>query len=792
MIASYFKIALRYLAKNKIYSFINVAGLSLSLACAMLMILYTKDEFSFDKFQKDISYTYLIAIDVQNPDGSSSDKMGLTSILHGPRFKDNLPEVESFVRLMNKYRDIKLGEDINSQKVLEADSNFFSFFTFPLTQGNPQTVLQDVHSVVISEDIAIRHFGNDDPLNRTLLFESDGVFIPYTVTGVSKRCPQNSSIQFDVVMPLKEAHDDLAWVNVSYSTFVKLNERSDIKAVSSKMQKVFEAESKEVMEQVRSYGFTQSFYHQLQPFADIHLSQDFKAEAGLTNASSSIYSYILSGIAVFILTIACINFINLTIARSAKRAKEIGIRKVVGGGRQQLIIQFLGESFLLCLLSFIGAMILAQLLLPVFNNLVNKELSLSYLIDGRLITIYLFLLITTGLLAGFYPALVLSGYNPVQTLYTRFKLSGKSYFQKTLIVFQFALATFMVIATLTVYIQFDYLTTKDLGYDPGNVVRVTKRDLTHREAKVFSEELSKNPNIISISPQNHGMENGKVNADSILHFTYEAVNENFIDLFNIQIAQGRNFSSVNPSDSSNSVIINQAFVKKAGWTEPIGQEVKMMDGATRRVIGITKDYNYESLKRTIEPQLFSLAFNGNSPSYQYLLIRIQPNSESNCIPFIEKTFKELFPMHPYSYQFYNEINLKSYEAESKWKKVILLSAFLTIFIAGIGLFGLSILTAESRFKEIGIRKVLGASVKTIVFALYKDHLSLISLALLIAIPTSYYAGSIWLDNYQYRTEVGVGTFIGAGIFVLAIAGVTISYQTIKTALLNPVDSLRTE
>lgn len=259
MIASYFKIALRYLAKNKIYSFINVAGLSLSLACAMLMILYTKDEFSFDKFQKDISYTYLIAIDVQNPDGSSSDKMGLTSILHGPRFKDNLPEVESFVRLMNKYRDIKLGEDINSQKVLEADSNFFSFFTFPLTQGNPQTVLQDVHSVVISEDIAIRHFGNDDPLNRTLLFESDGVFIPYTVTGVSKRCPQNSSIQFDVVMPLKEAHDDLAWVNVSYSTFVKLNERSDIKAVSSKMQKVFEAESKEVMEQVRSYGFTQSF-----------------------------------------------------------------------------------------------------------------------------------------------------------------------------------------------------------------------------------------------------------------------------------------------------------------------------------------------------------------------------------------------------------------------------------------------------------------------------------------------------------------------------------------------------
>ncbi len=792
MIASYFKIALRYLAKNKIYSFINVAGLSVSLACAMLMILYTKDEFSFDKFHKDISSTHLIAIDVRNPDGSSSDKMGLTSILHGPRFKDNIPEVESFVRLNNKYLNIKLGEDINSQKVLETDSNFFSFFSFSLIQGNPQTALQDIHSVVISEDMAIRHFGNDDPLNRTILLESDGAFIPYTVTGVSKRCPQNSSIQFEFVVPLKETPDDFSWVNVSHSTFIKLNERSDIEAVSSKIQKVFESESKEVMEQVRSYGFTQSFYHQLLPFADVHLNQDYKAEAGLTNASSSIYSYILSGIAVFILTIASINFINLTIARSAKRAKEIGIRKVVGGARQQLIIQFLGESFLLCLLSFIGAMLLAQLLLPAFNNLVNKELSLSYLIDSRLIVIYLFLFIFTGLLAGFYPAIVLSGYNPVQTLYTRFKLSGKNYLQKTLIVFQFALATFMVIATLTVYMQFDFLTTKDLGYNPDNVVSVAKRGLTHREAKVFSETLSKNPNIISTSPQNHGMENGKVNADSILHFTYEAVNENFIDLFNIQIAQGRNFSSLNPSDSANSVIINQAFVKKTGWTEPIGQEVKMMNGATRKVIGITKDYNYESLKRTIEPQLFSLAFNSNSPSYQYLLIRIQPNSESNCIPFIEKTFKELFPMHPYSYQFYNEINLMSYEAESNWKLVILLSAFLTVFIAGIGLFGLSILTAESRFKEIGIRKVLGASVKTIIFALYKNHLSLISLALLIAIPTSYYAGNIWLDNYPYRTEVGVGTFIGAGLFVLLIASVTISYQTIKTALLNPVESLRTE
>lgn len=792
MIKSYIKIAGRHLAKNKVYSIINIAGLSVSLACAMLMVLYTKDEFSFDGFQKDLRDTYLIAIDVQNPDGSASDKMGLTSILHGPRFKESIPEIESFVRLNNRYREIKLNEQVHSQKVLEADSNFFWFFTFPLVKGNPYTALRDAHSIVLSEDMAIRHFGEGDPINQIVLFENEGVFIPYTVTGVAKRCPQNSSIQFDAVMPLREEEDDFGWVSVSYSTFVKLNKRSDTQAVRSKMQTVFESEAKEVIERVRAYGFTQSFHHQLQPFEDIHLSEEYKAEAGLTNAGSPIYSYILSGIAVFILIIACINFINLTIARSVKRAREIGIRKVVGGSRQQLMKQFLGESFLLCLLSFAGALLLAQLLLPVFNNLINKELSLSYLVDGKLISIYFFLLVVTGILAGFYPAMVLSRFDPIQTLYTRFSVSGKSYFQKALIVFQFSLATFMVIATLIVFMQFDYLTTKDLGYKNDNVVKVSRKELSHLEAKRFSEQLSGNTNIISISPQHHGMENGKINGDSLFHFTYEAVGENFLEMLGIKMIEGRNFEKQNSSDSANSVIVNQTFVKEAGWKNPIGQEVRMMDGAVRKVVGVAADYNYESLKKKIEPQLFSLAFNADYPFYEHLLIRIQPGSEADCIPFIEKTFKELFPMHPFSYQFYDEINLLSYQAESKWKTVILLSALLTIFIAGVGLFGLSILTAESKFKEIGIRKVLGAPLRSIIFALYKDHLSLIVLALVIAIPTSYYAGSIWLSAYPFRTEIGVSIFVVAGVFVIAIAGVTVSYQTIKTALLNPTDTLRTE
>ena len=791
MTASYFIIAIRFLAKNKAFSFINIVGLSLGLACAMLMVLYAKDELSFDKFHKDLGSRFLITIDVQNPDGSSFDKMGASSMLHGPRFKDNVPEVESFVRLRNIFKDVKLGDEVNSQQILEADSNFFSFFTFPLIAGNAETALQDTRNIVISEDMAMRHFGVADALNNIILVETDGKFIPYTVTGISKRCPQNSSIRFEAVLPI-ETGNESNWVNVSMTTFVKLIEGSEPKNVASKMQKVFEAESRETMEEIRRYGFDQFFFHQLLSLADFHLNQQYKADPGI-KSSNPIYSKILSGIALFILVIACINFINLTIARSAKRAREIGIRKVVGGSRKQLIRQFLGESFLICFISFASATVIVRTLLPMFNDLLNKELSFAYLFDGTLIAIYGSILLLTGFLAGFYPAVVLSGYSAVQTLYSKFTLPRENNLQKSLIIFQFALATFMVISTATVYLQFEYLVTKDLGYDPEDVVMVSKRNLSPRESRIFREQLSAEPSIISTSVQRRWSENGKINGDSIMNFTYESVDENFIDLLEIQLVKGRNFSSLNPSDSANAAIVNVAFVKQAGWTDPLGQEVRMMDGRNARVIGVIKDYHYESLKKSIEPQLLSLAFASHSPhDYQQQLIKIRPGSESATIPFIEKTFKNLFPMNPYRYEFYDDANLFNYEAESKWKKVILLSALLTIFIAGIGLFGLSILTAESRYKEIGVRKVLGATSTNIVLMLYRGNLGLIGVALLIAIPAAYYATDAWLQTYPFRVSPGLQIYVGAGLFVMLIATATISYKSIKTALSNPVDSLRTE
>jgi ABC-type antimicrobial peptide transport system permease subunit len=432
------------------------------------------------------------------------------------------------------------------------------------------------------------------------------------------------------------------------------------------------------------------------------------------------------------------------------------------------------------------------MLLPVFNDIVNKKLSLSYLLDVKLVVAYLFLLLLTAFLSGFYPAIILSGYKPVQTLYNQFRLSGKSQFQKSLIIFQFALATLMIIATITINNQFNYLTTKDLGFDPRNVVTVTKANLQQRELKTLREQLSKDPGIELIAPYGHHTMNVKLSGDSIFNCSYETVDENFLELFRIPVADGRNFSPLFPSDSTTSVIVNEAFVKMAGWSDPIGQQISLFpfEGEKKAVVGVVKDYHFESVGNVIKPQIFVCKSDLQHGPYMRLLVRIKANSEARALPFIEKAFKTLFPIVPYSYQFYDDINAQNYGTEKKWKKVILLSSFVTVFIAGIGLFGLSILTAERRIKEIGIRKILGATVNAIVVALFKDLLGLISVGMFVAMPIAYYLSTRWLESYAYRTEVEIETFIGAGLLVLVVGLATISYQTIKTALMNPVETLK--
>ncbi|QMW06994.1 ABC transporter permease [Spirosoma foliorum] len=797
MLENYLKIAFRNLTRNKAYSAINIIGLSIGLAAAMLIMLYTKDEVSYDRFHANNPLIYRITSQNITPAGVPDHKQPYTGLFPGPKFHAGVPEIKAFVRYRENHRDMKQGNEVNSQSVYFADTSFFSVFTFPLLSGNPKTALQNPHSVVISEEIAEKNFGTTNAVGKTLFFKEDDKFEPHTVTAVAKKCPQNSSIKFDVLMPMLVKPEEMAnnenWFSVFMNTFVVLSPNANLNAVEAKMNQVYLADAQEAIKLItKKFGNQDLTQYALQPFTDMHLSQELPASNGLVDESNPTFSYILSGIALFILLIACINFVNLTVARSLKRAKEIGVRKVVGGARVQLIIQFLGESFILCFAAFALALILIELALPTFNQLANKALALSYLFDTQLVIGYVALFIVTSLLSGFYPALILSGYNPVQTLYSRFNLSGKNYLQKSLVVLQFSLASFLIIASLTIYSQFNYLTSKDLGYDDKNLVIVDKSNLTRSEAKLLKEELQKDQNIVDVAPKNGGTWGtvAKINGDTQLSFIYETVNETYLPLFKIPIVQGRNFSKNFPSDSTHSVLVNETFVKKAGWKNPVGQVVDFwLDSTKYNVIGVVKDYHFMALNREIGPQLFTM-----KPKNQYgkAFIKIRPNTETASLQSIENVFKKLFPLTPYSYQFMDQENIKRYESEAKWKQMVLFGAILTIFISCIGLFGLATLSAERRTKEIGIRKVLGASVTGIVQLLSTDFLKLVSLSFIFAFPAAWYAMSKWLENYPYRINISVWIFLITAFISISIAFLTVSWQSLRAAMINPVRSLRSE
>jgi len=773
MFKNYLTSALRNLSRNKVYAFINIAGLSIGLACAMLILLYVKDEVSYDRFHDNVENVYRVVTQNIDKDGKKGHKDGNTGYFQGPKFTQNVPEIKAFVRIASSSEDIKTGTDIKSQDLLYVDSSFFSVFSFPLISGSRESCMKEPHSIVISEDIAKKQFGTTDALGKIMMLKEDSAFVPYKVTAVAKRAPQNSSIKFDVLLPLKESEEDAQnnenWFNFFLNTFVVLNPNANVETVNKKIQKVYTEDSKDALKNIKEkYGdIIGGSEYFLQPFTDMHMSTELPAQNGLTDASNPVYAYILSGIAVFILLIACINFVNLTVARSVKRAKEIGIRKVVGGERKQLIMQFLGESFLLCLIAFLLAIALVQLILPVFNNLSNKALALSYLFDVKLIAGYIVLFLITGLLAGFYPALVLSGYKPVETLYGRFNIRGKNYLQKSLVVLQFSLASFLIVATFTIYAQFNFLTTEKLGYNDSNLVLMHKDNMQCEQAKLLQTELMKDPDILGVAPKNGGSWGtaAKISNDSTINFSYETVDESFIPMLKIPLLQGRNFSPDYPSDSANSVIVNEAFVKKAGWKNPIGKVVNFWyrsHNPKYTVIGVVKDYHYESLTQEIEPQLFTMK---KDNAFGMAYIKIKPNTETASLKYIQSTFKQLFPISPCSYTFKDAENLKNYEAEARWKQIMLFGAVLTIFISCIGLFGLSVLSAEKRTKEIGIRKVLGASVQGVVTILSKDFLKLVIIALFIAMPAAWLAASKWPENYPNRITLSWWLFASAGILV---------------------------
>ena len=795
MFKNYFKTAVRNLLRNKVYSFINIAGLSLGLACCLLIFLYSKDEVSYDRFHKNKENIYRIVADITNPQGKT-DKYSSTGMMPGPEFKRQIPEIENYVRLKGTDYTVKTGNGVFDQEALSVDDNFFSVFSFPLIQGDAKTALKNIHSLVLSEEEAEKYFGDKNAVGRTLDLKLNDTFRTFIVSAVTRRSALNSSIKIKMLVPINADRNlitDNGWLNFYLNNFITLKPGADKKIVEEKMAKAYNnAAAGQIKQAAETFGYKDKVRYGLQPMLDLHLSTDYVADNGLEYSGKPIYSYILIGIALFILVIACINFVNLTVARSLKRAKEIGIRKVVGGQRRQLIIQFLSESFILCFLAFGLAILLVQLALPFFNTLSNKALSFSYLLDIKLIAGFAAIFLVTGLLAGFYPAIVLSGFNPVESLYGVRQSGGKNYLAKGLVVLQFTLALVLIIATITIYSQFNYLMHYDLGYNDKNVVALNAEYIDRQNLELLKTELLKNPSVKNVSADQGGRQGtlAHINGDHEIGFDIKNIDENYLPLFEIPVVKGRNFSKDIITDSAHSVLVNETFVKEAGWKEPIG---KLVDFWYRNkkytVVGVVKDYNFVSLKDKITPQLFTM-----NPQYSFrdIFIKLKSGNTADSKNYIEKTFRKLFPFKVYQYSFKDEKNAEQYYDEAKWKQIISFGAVLTIFISCIGLFGLSTLSAERRKKEIGIRKVLGSTVEAIVIKLSNDFLKLIIISAIIASPIAWWAMQNWLENYPYRISLNIWIFAASCLLVVLIALATVGFQAVKAAIGNPVDSLRTE
>ena len=650
MFKNYFKIAWRNLVRNKIFSLIKIAGLSIGLTVCMLIFLYTKDEISYDQFHENKAQLYRI-IQTWQFGKDPSQTMGITNAVVGESFAKEIPEVQQYVRINGIAVTVKKNNDVFTENPLFVDDNFFSVFTFPLLKGNSKTALKDLHSVVLSKDMAKKYFGTTDVIGKTMQLKLNDEFENFTVTALTENSPQNSTLKVEMLLPFKyyeKYNSNQGWFGGSLNTFYCFLHRQILKRLKAKMQTLFDKNTKDQLAKAKQeQGVAVKIKLGLQPLTDIHLSTKAGPDNGMADGSNPAYSYILTCIAVFILIIACINFINLAVAQSLKRSKEIGIRKVVGSTRKQLIKQFLTESFLVSLIAFAIAIFLTILILPFFNELANKKLSLSYLSDGYLYAGYFLLLLVTSFIAGFYPSLVLSAFQPVKVLYSRQKLMGKNYLTKGLIVLQFALAIFLIIGTIAVNSQLNFLLHADLGYDSKNLVRidVPMSKSSDKLPAIFKNELANQSNIVSVAARNGGRSISGVKADG-KNITIEnnKIDDRFLPTFKIPIIAGRNFSPDYPSDTMHSVIVNESFVKEAGWNihNAVGKTISYMDDDKRPVtiVGVIKDYHFTSLKEKITPELFSMdpAFN-----YGQIWVKISPDNIPQTLALLQNTYKKIVP-----------------------------------------------------------------------------------------------------------------------------------------------------
>jgi putative ABC transport system permease protein len=796
MFKNYLKIALRNLRKQKLYSFINVFGLAVGIAFCALLFLYVQDELTFDDFHEKKDRIFRVYSISYEPDGSVRSTGGVYHpFLLGPALEADLPEIQRFVRLDDNPNFVRAGGEAFEENVLYADSTFFEVFTFPLQQGDPGTALNGLTSAVISIDAAHKYFGTADAVGKTLSIRLEDRFEDFTVTGVAENVPSNSSIRFDVVIPFaNRVTSDLTdcatrWTCSFLFTYVELVPGASVQALETKMPefwgKYHPDRDANLSEQgLSSYGF--------QPIQDVHLNPDFPH--GLVAPSRPLYSYILAAIGMGVLLIACINFTTLAIGRSASRGKEIGVRKVVGANRAQLMRQFWGEALLLCLLGLLAGLVLAEAILPAFNTLTGKSLQLDYTGSWATIAALPVILLVTGLVAGSYPALVLSSFKPVDVLKNRLKLSGSNVLTRSMVVLQFALVIFLVMGTLIMLRQLDYVRSKDLGFTREQVVVVPLNGVSGQAAlSYFRNELGERPEILGVTGASYSF--GPSRGYAISGWTHEGVQHQYFrydiesafpTVMGLELLSGRNFNPELASDSSQAIIVNEAFVREVGMDDPIGRAVPGFPGEPA-IIGVVRDFHFEPLHEQVKPAVLRLGRDLN-----YILVRVAPHDVPASLGLLQTAWQEVAPGLPFDYAFLDDDLNRFYESEQRWSRIIGYSAFFAILIACLGMFGLAALAVASRTKEIGVRRVLGASVHSLIVLLSAPFAGLVLIAIVLAAPAAYFAARTWLDNFSYRIEIGPGIFLLAGGLALAVALFTVSYQAIKAALADPVKSLRYE
>jgi len=796
MFKNYLKIALRRLWKNKTSSAINVVGLTVGLTCCLLIALYIQNELSYDNFERNGKRIARVIMEYQFAGSSASTKGNFTSVRVAPVLKQNFPEIESSIKMTRYERVIRYKEKmVNEKKFMYADSTFFDIFSLRLLKGNSHSALAGPHKVVVTESTAKKYFGDEDPIGKMLQVSSDTDL--YQVTGLIKDCPTNSQITFDFLasfssLGVPKDAESTYW-DANYVTYFLLKNEASITGLQAKLPAFMKKE-------MAGQGATINMF--LEPFNKIHLYSPYDA---FEPNNSIAYIYILAAVALLILIIVGSTYINLSTARSLERAREVGVRKVIGAGKYQLFWQFIGESALLCLFSVIFSLVISILLMPAFNQLTGKQLQVTSLLTLPFLLFSFLVAIGISLLAGSYPAFILVNFQPVKVLKGAFKNTGSGqWLRRSLIVFQFVISVFLIISTLSIQKQLYFIQHKKLGYDREHVLVLPMNDKMLANIDVIKEEFKSNPEVISVSrcvrsPVEGGggynMRSATMPEDQQINVTANPIDEDFIQTVSLQIIAGSDLTSQDVKDATFDrdknvyhFILNESAVKQLGWSPQEAVNKKMYMGSRAGFVrGVVKDFHFETLRDPIKPFVLFNEVRGRE-----LLVKLTGQHLQQTISFLESKWKNLVPDRPFEYRFLDDDYNKLYNAEIRLGKIMDLFSGIAILLACLGLFGLSSYAAQQRIKEIGIRKVLGASARTIAIALSKDFVGLAIVAIAIALPIAWWATNKWLQDFSYRTDINWSIYVAAGLVTILLSVITVAFQAIKAAMANPVKSLRTE